>query len=242
MSEKSINIIGAIASIIALIITLLTLIFTEYKVISLVSLLIFETICILIWIYYQRQQSKIVYPYQYEAECLVRRYVFESATRMEFEVVGVYRVTAPHLSVLPLSAHWSGRGPLSIESAFLKDNLDFNFDGKTGEISFNFPLSHTHRFGETIPVHFRMKLEDASRQNEPHNSLLIARPVRLLVLETSLKYKEHNPPAILYYMPPSVYRVEQKEKEIPFDEATRSYRVIIPNPILGYEYRLKWKR
>ena len=85
MTEKSINIIGAFASVIALVITLLTVFFTEYKVISLVSLLVFETLCILIWIYYQRKKSKIIYPYEYEAECreaLIerRRFVREITT------------------------------------------------------------------------------------------------------------------------------------------------------------------
>jgi hypothetical protein len=87
-----------------------------------------------------------------------------------------------------------------------------------------------------------MKLEDSSLQNKPHNSLLVARPVRMLVLEVVLKYKQHNPPAALFHTLPSAYRAEHKERDIPFDEATRSYRVVIPSPLLGYEYSLRWKR
>lgn len=246
MSDRVIAVLGTIASVLGLVVTIITVIFTEYKVISLISLFVLEIILAFIWLHYVKQKNKVVFPYDHENEYLMLRYVLETENKMEYEIIRVQKITKPNIPKLPLRVFWSGRGNITIESAFSNQKIDYNFDAKTGEISFYYPTPSVYKFGDIVVVHVRMLLEDTTNQNSPELSWHVRVPTKLCVMEVILKYKDGNSPASFNYRPVEggghSLITYQKERDVVFDTKSRSYRVVITNPITHYVYQLKWNK
>lgn len=245
MSDKLISIVGTLASILGLLIAIYSVLFTQYQIFSLVSLIVFESICILIWLYYTKKRNLLSYPHPFEIKCIISRYTYEDDKTMELESIKVVKITKPYADKIEKSLSWSGRGNVKFESLFLNKSPLIKVDGQTGEVTFDYPIPSS-RFGDTIVEQFKLKMTDKTGENIPHLSYHAKYPTDLAVLEVILKYKDNNEPATFGFRTKfregSSYTHEQKEKFVPFDLKTRSYRVEIPNPILGYTYAITWKK
>lgn len=241
MSDKKITIIGTVASVFGLLLTIYVAMSPKDKVTLLISLILFETIGLIIWIYFVRAKNLLTSPYEYENECVIFREVYESEGKSEMEIINVIRVTTAHLSMLPISVIWSGKGNLKISSDFSGQDIQYNYDGRSGKISFNYPISQSYKFGDTVVIHYRINCDDITGDGAPEMAFFARKPTRLCVLETILKYKETNPPAIFSYASEvGAITINTKIKDVNFDEKAKSYRVNIPNPTLNYAYKLTW--
>lgn len=233
---RSLDTWGAIASIVGFIASICMIVFTDYKVAALLSLLIAETVALLVWWHYCRKRSLCVHPYDREEMLQYLRYVFFAPTKMQYEVVEVCRVTQPTLAALPVKLTWSGRGTVRVKSALVADEIPIASDGQSGELSFIFPLPEVKRFGESFVTQYVLELEDSGQQNIPKLSKSVRRPCGLLVFEAVLHYKSECPPAQLIWLPldnPSSLKGSTKIADIPFDVSTRSFRAVVAAPVLG---------
>jgi hypothetical protein len=157
------------------------------------------------------------------------------------EVINVIRVTTANLFTLPITVIWSGKGNLKIVSDFSSQDIQYSYDGKSGKINFNYPISQSYKFGDTFVIHYRIICEDTSGEESPDMAFFARRPTKFCVLEATLKYKEINPPAVFSYASEvGAITINTKLQDVSFDEKTKSYRVNIPNPILKYAYKLTW--
>jgi len=227
-------------------VSIITIVFTQYKIASLISLFVVEIFVVVIWLYYARQKNRTLYPYPYE--CLLRetRYVFESENKMSYEMTEVIKITHPNLTNREIKLFWSGRGLVTLETPLLTHKPQFNIDGKTGEINFAYPTIPDRKFGDTAIVYFILTLEDSTELNIPELYTRITSPTRMLVMEVVLKYKESAKAAVLGNKPlegdPYAFLGYQKLADLPFDIKTKSFRSIIPNPILHHNYQIKWEK
>lgn len=244
MSERSLNIAGTVASIVGLLVTVLTVFFTEYKIMALISLFIFEIALVLIWFYYVKQKHRVVYPYEYEIQFQNAKYIFESPSKMEYELFAVIRITRPHLPNLIWKNTWSGRGNISIKSVYSNKIIPHKLDGTTGEISFYYPSSSAYKFGDIVVVAYKIICEDLANQNIPELNQYIRVPTELAVAEVVLTYKDENSPASFNFRPIETGSHSlvtfQKDSDIEFNKGLRSYRVVIPNPEMHHVYQIKW--
>jgi hypothetical protein len=92
MTDRTLTILGTVASALGLVISIITVIFTEYKMASLISLFVVELIVILIWTYYAKQKNRVMFPYDYEVGIDAARYVFETESKMTYESTTVIKV------------------------------------------------------------------------------------------------------------------------------------------------------
>ncbi len=247
MSDRTLTLYGTIASVLGLAASIVAALFTQYKVVSLLSLFVVEAVVILIWLHYAKQKNRTIFPHPYEAELEYLRYVFDNENSMVYEVVVVLKVTSPSLPTKRVSSVWSGRGPVSLETPLLNEKLPMSVDGATGKIEFSYPLSPHHRFGDTAVSFYKLTLRDDTGHNVPELYLSVKRPTKLVIMEVCLKYKQTNPPASLGIVPAGDGGIRPittflPESAIQFDEQTKSYRVVIPNPRQGHVYQLKWDK
>lgn len=228
-----------------MVVSIITVLFTQYKVISLISLFVVEVFVIMIWLYYAKQKTRSIYPYEYECKLRLSRYVFEAENKMSYEVTEILRITNPHVPGRQIKLFWSGRGTATLETPFLSQKPNFTIDGKNGEISFYYPTLPDQKFGDTAIIHFVLHLEDTTSLNKPELYTRITIPTAMIVMEVVLKYKDSALPASLSSTEdgdPSAFIAFQKLAEIPFDIKTKSFRSIIPNPILHHKYQIKWEK
>ena len=244
MTQLTVNILGSIASILGLIVALLAVFSEEYRFLSVVSLLIVETLGIAVWIYYVRSRHKREYPYDWEAEFYLFRYIYDSPTKAHYEVIRSLRVTTHRLNQFPIRHWWNGRGNISLRSIYSAEEIPFEHDGKTGTIKFNYPLHKDYTFGDSLTTHYTFDLEDMSKTESPDLSLLVMTQVKLVVFEVVLKYKQENANAVFSdkLIEDSSAHMGTKICEIPFDPHRRTYRKVFSNPTIGYTYRLNWKQ
>jgi hypothetical protein len=247
MSDRALTIYGTIASVLGLFTSIVTALFTQYKVVSLISLFFVEGIVVLIWLHYAKQKNRTIFPDPYEVELDYLKYVFHNENRMEYESLRVLKVTSPNLPTRHVNSIWSGRGQVSLETPLLNERPPISIDGTTGEIKFSYPLRPHHRFGDTSITFYKLTLQDDTGQNVPELYSSIKMPTKLVIMEVFLKYKQTNQPASLGIVPMGTGGVQpmvtfSRESEIPFDEQTKSYRVIIRHPTQGNMYQLKWDK
>jgi hypothetical protein len=246
MTDRTINIIALVVSAVGLIVTVITVFFTNYKIAALISLFVVEAVIIGVWFFYAKKKHNLIYPYQYESDFRMLRYVFETADQMLFECTDALRITNPSLPSKPIKLFWSGRGNVKLDTPLLTRKPTLSADQITGEINFTYPTLPARKFGDTTAVHFSVQLEDSAGQNKPELYTRITYPVQIVVLEVVLKYKDKSNPAAfgsrLLEGQPSDLLPYQKISDIAFDEKTKSYRIVIPNPTLGHIYQLKWER
>ncbi len=235
---------GAIASIVGLFITAISLVFSKYPVLSLLSLLLFETALICVWWYYQSKVVKRDFPYKREDMLRYERYIFEDRFHIICETLTAIKITEPYLTEIPIKGAWSGRGEISVSSPLHHEPLPLTLDSATGEFIGTYPLLEPKRFGDTAVVYYQMDLKDKSKENKPYYGVNITLPTGLLIIEVQLKQVKNSSPAVFGYYaiePPRAVPQLQGTKRIKFDVDTRSYRVVIPNPIIGRSYRLEWE-
>ena len=219
------------------------IVFTDYKVAALLSLLIAETVALVVWWHYNRKRRSCIHPYEHEELLQYIRYVFDSPTEMTYEVVEACRVTQPILAAFPVKLMWSGRGSAKVRSAFFASEIQLTSDGQSGELTFDIPLPEPKRFGESLIVQYAVDLKDVGQQNVPKLSKSVRRPCGLLVFEAVLKHRTACPPAQLIWLPldnPSHLRLPTKISDVPFDLATHSFRAVVAAPVLGRSYQLIW--
>lgn len=242
LSDRTLVIIGAAASL-----GTMAVVFVGHPVVSLLSLLVLETVLIGVWFYYVRKKHNLLYPYPYEVSVVSYRYVFESRVKMTFEAVKVVKVTQANLAKLPLTYTWTGsRGNIVVKSEFFPGKkireIDVDHESESGEIQVKYPVPPGCKVGENVVVHLRMGLEDSANQNEPKLSYSNTHPTRLCIMEVILDYKDKNPPAVLErrLRSSSSLRQYQKEEDVEFHKKTRSYHVMVVDPRRECEYRLVW--
>lgn len=212
----------------------------KYSVLFLIALVIFFATALYIWARYAKEKHLHLYPYEYETECAIVRYTFADRNRMCFELLKVIHVTSPVLNRIPVSLSWSGRGEVKVESRLLKEAIYPVVDEKTGEIRFDYPVVPSARFGDVFIMSYKVSLCDNLEQNEPEIKAIVREPAKLWIFEVALEHKNENPDAKLSYV------AEKSEMECrigttPFNPATRTYRVYLPHPVLGYRYILRWE-
>jgi hypothetical protein len=194
---RSLDTWGAIASIVGFVASICMIVFTDYKAAALLSLLIAETVALLVWWHYCRKRSLCTHPFDHEELLQYIRYIFHSPTKMQYEVVEICRVTKATVASHPVKLTWSGRGTAKVKSALVADEIPISSDGQSGGLSFVLPLPEVKRFGETFTAQFAVDLEDSSQQNIPKLSKSVRRPCGLLVFEVVLKHRNECPPAQL---------------------------------------------
>jgi len=234
---------GAIASIFGFVASICMILFTDFKVAALLSLLVAETIGLLVWWHYQRRRLCLSHPYP--RECLVDyvRYEFETPTKMIYEVTEAFRVTTPVMHSVEVELTWSGRGQFSVRSDFVQGEIPYLHDGKTGKIRFTLPLPETKRFGESAVIHYVLSLEDTGNCNVPKLCKSTKRPCQLVIFEAVLRYTDTCPPAQLVWVPlgeSSPFTPPNKIRDVPFDPSTHSFRTAVSNLVVGRSYQLSW--
>ncbi len=241
--SRTLDTLGAIASIVGFVASICMIALTDYKVAALVSLLIAETVIVAVWWHYVRRRNACVHPFEREEVFQYVRYVFDTPTKMSYEVTEVSRIMQPVVTAIPVKLTWSGRGTVSVRSHLIQGEIPFTSDGQTGELSFSFPLSEPRRFGETVLIQYTLELEDTSQQNVPKLSKTVRRPCQFFILEAVLRHRSVCQPAQLVWVPldnPSHLRPASKIADVPFDTFTHSYRISLPCPIVGRSYQLHW--
>lgn len=243
-SDRQVAVIGTVASILGLCVS----IFTQYKFASLISLLIFETSALIIWVHYVRQRNTAIFPYAYEYTLIYHRYTYNTQTEMDYEVLMILKVTCSMLSELPIPAWWYGSGTIAIKDLVSGKAIGHKVDGTTKQIFFHYPLDRAYRFDEAIVVRFFMKLHDPGDQELPELSKRIDRPTQLYISEVCLKYKEDNPAATLStgLMSTDLHNpfriIYQPLDKAEFDKVTKTYRAVFTHPKVGYIYRMDWQK
>ena len=234
---------GSLASIVGVVVAIAGLAFSEYKLVSMISLLVFETAVLAVWWFYARKRTLMLYPHEWEELYSHARYVIRDPDRMLFERYMVIRVTSPTLSRIPIKLAWTGKGTLTVTSVLHQGPLPFAHDASSGVASFDLPLPML-RFGDTAIVHYAADCQDQAHVNQPLLAKLIERPTGVSIMEAVLEYKEEAPPAKYCYragaVPLSGYTTPLEEVE--FDKATRSYRVVTLSPVLDRIYELSWEK
>src|ERR1039458_5806195 len=84
---RSLDTWGAIASIVGFVASICMIVFTDCKAAALLSLLIAETVALLVWWHYCRKRSLCTHPFDHEELLQYIRYIFHSPTKMQYEVV-----------------------------------------------------------------------------------------------------------------------------------------------------------
>ncbi len=247
MSNRTISILGVIVSALGVIVSVITIVFTQYKVASLISLFVIEFFAVVIWLYYARQKNRVLYPYEYESKFRTIRYIFETPNQMSYEYTEVLRITHPNLQNIQTKLFWSGKGNnITIETPLLPQKPALAVNGLTGEIDFDYPTGPTSRFGKTMVVHFTLHLEDSTGDNRPELYTRIKQPTDLVVMEVILKYKDNCEPAACGIRPiegdPSAFSSFQRLNDLAFDTKLKSFRSVIPKPVLHHKYQIKWEK
>jgi hypothetical protein len=240
---RSLDAWGAIASILGFIASICMIVLSDFKVAALISLLLAETIAILVWWHYIRKRTQCVHPYDREEIVQFIRYAFDSPTKMTYELTEVFRVTTPVLTSIPVTLNWSGSGKAQVRSHLTSDEIGLEFNGQTGELKFALPLTSPKRFGDIVMSQFAIDLEDTSQKNIPHLGKNIKKPCEFVSFEVVLRYRDTCAPANFEWLPsdnPTMLLPSTPIRQVEFDSRSRSFRAAVYQRVLGRLYRLVW--
>lgn len=235
--------IGTIASILGFLASILMIFFTDFKVAALISLLVAETAIVGVVWFYAKRRASLSHPFEREDVLDHVCYRFESLTKISYEVTEIFRVTQSHLDNVPIELTWSGRGKVHVESCLHKGEIQPNVDGQTGKIRFSLPLTEPKRFGDTAMTHYRLDLEDEGHQNVPQLSKNVKRPCQMVIFEVQLNFLQNCGDAKLTWRERDDSDLGQPHfiKNIPFDKASKTFRVAITDVCVGRKYQLRWE-
>ena len=124
---------------------------------------------------------------------------------------------------------------LSSKLVALPENVQMDEENR---IIFTYPLPKDNKMGDIIPMHYRLDLKSPKsklREWAMHSE----NDSYIEIHDIVTKYQDKAPDAKLYKR--GLYSIHESfERNVQFNEETKSYRLILQNPETEYTYILRW--
>lgn len=168
-------------------------------------------------------------------------------THIDYDVFRVVQAKCVLLTKIIHGYKWSGSVAPEIDSRYQKI-ANIRITGETDDDKMNtvdLCLKEPLLYNETTVVHFNARMDDSDHTAEPFVSYK-ATECESVFFRVILRYKNNHfaEPATVYKrkINASTINVDKVIATVPFDKVSRSYEYNLPNPEVGYFYKIVWEK
>lgn len=181
----------------------------------------------------------------YESKSTFIKYETLDANFITYEIYKTIQTKKVIRTDFVYNFKWSGSIMPKITSDL--QDVDLIFDNKDASkydyalLKFKKPLY----FNENEVIHFKATLDDTDKKSQTYISTRITQEIDIIHYRVILKYKPENYNINAQLQKRKIDAIDAKfitEKEIHFDNTSKSYEWHLLKPTIGFVYRLKWER
>lgn len=181
----------------------------------------------------------------YESKSTFIKYETLDANFITYEIYKTIQSKKAIITEFPYNFKWTGSIMPKISSDL--QQLDLVFDNNDSSkydyalLKFKKPLY----FNQNEVIHVKAVLDDTDKKSQTYISTRITQEIDIIHYRVILKYKpvDYQVNALLLKRKINAIDAEfELQKEIHFDNTSKSYELHLLKPDIGYIYKLSWKR
>lgn len=189
------------------------------------------------------KNDDILGAYDFENLFIHTRYIFETKTDISYEVFRTIRVTSDRLTELEIKPDFKCNSMVKVSSNFFPTK-DIMMD-KNNVLRFNYPIPKENKKGDVITIHYKAEFKDKLEKSVPKWEYKSVNDSLFELHEIILRYKSKSKCAIMSKLNQTKNSVDYDfrfEKEIEFDEKSKTYRFILTNLEKNVLRKVEWEK
>lgn len=233
---KACTVLGTIASVVGVAVVFVA--DTGKAAVALLCVILFLSAVSLHAIFFLRKFLRAKYPTDYLKLSSFITFEAMDDNHSRYDEYRFIQSKRPILTEVQWRFKWTGSKTPKISSTLQNCNGKVSLNANGFDIA-RMQLKRPLRFNESTMLHFHADMDDVERNAKPMVFQKVSEPIDVINFKVVLRNKTSNPNARLIRKS-MVSSTDEVLETVPFDTDTKSYQHTLPNPEVGYFYRLEW--